>query len=257
MFPLGFGIGLIFGSFANVCIVRIPQKKNIAWPGSACPACQAPIKWYDNIPVLSWILLRGRCRKCQVKISFQYPAVELLTAVLFGWAAWHFGLSFQLLEALILIFGLVCITFIDLKHMIIPDVFTLPGIVLGLGLALIAPDRTFLGAVGGVLVGGGFFYAIAWLYATIRKREGLGGGDIKLMGALGAFLGWQAIPYVVLVSSLVGSVVGLLILVVQRQNMKTEIPYGPYIAAAALSYLLEWPNFLIDLYAIYRTSFGF
>ena len=243
LFPLGFLLGLIFGSFANVCILRIPEKKSIAWPGSACPKCQAPLKWHENIPVFSWLLLRGRCRKCQEKISYQYPSVEILTAFLFGWAAQHFGLTFQLLEALILIFGLVCITFIDLKHMIIPDVFSLPGIVLGLALALISPDRTFLGAVAGVLVGGGFFYAIAWIYATFRKREGLGGGDIKLMAALGAFLGWQSIPYIVLVSSLVGSLVGLSLLLFQRKNLKTEIPYGPYIAVAALSYLLEWPPF--------------
>lgn len=255
--PFLFVMGLILGSFANVCIVRVPEKKSIVWPGSACPKCQKPIRWYDNVPVLSWIFLRAKCRQCGQPISVQYPLVELIMGVLFAAAAYQFGYSFKLLEACILIFGLVTLTAIDLKHLLLPDVFTLPGIVLGLLLSLAAPDRTFLDALFGVLLGGGFFYAIAYLYAVLRKREGLGGGDIKLMAALGAFLGWQSIPYIILVSSLVGSVLGILILLIRRKGLETEIPYGPYIAVAALSYLFQSPPILAELYSMYREVFGF
>lgn len=255
--PFCFVAGLVFGSFANVCILRVPERKSIVWPGSTCPKCQKPIKWYDNIPVLSWLFLRAKCRQCKQPISMQYPLVELVMGLFFALAAHKFGYSFKLLESCILIFGLVCLTAIDLKHLLLPDVFTLPGIALGLLLALASPDRSFLDALFGVLLGGGFFYAIAYIYAVLRKREGLGGGDIKLMGTLGAFLGWQCIPYIILVSSLVGSVLGVLILTVRRKGMSTEIPYGPYIAVAALSFLFEWPAFLANLYSMYRTFFGF
>lgn len=234
---LFFVLGAIFGSFANVIIYRLPEGLSIVKPGSHCYSCKAPVRWYDNIPIFSWFILRGRCRKCQAKFSIRYPIVELLTAVLFALCYHYAGYSWSLIEYLIFIFGLVVCTFIDLDHMILPDEFTLSGIVIGLVGAALNPQRDFLEALLGMLMGGGFLWGMAYAYYLLTKQEGMGGGDIKLLAWIGAMLGWKAIPFVIMTSAITGSVIGLLASRNQKTGLKTVIPFGPYLALGAVIYL--------------------
>ena len=222
-----FLLGLIFGSFANVVILRLPAGLSVVRPRSRCPKCQRAIAWYDNVPVVSWLILGGRCRHCRTRISPRYPLVEALTGVCFAAVFARHGLSWSTLEYLIFAWSLIVCSFIDLDHMILPDVFTLSGIVLGLIGAALNPDRDFLPALGGVIFGGGFLYLIAWAYLAWRKEEGMGGGDIKLLAWIGAVLGWSAVPFVVLASSVLGSVVGLTLAIRSRAGLRSEIPFGP------------------------------
>lgn len=233
-----FIFGLLWGSFANVVILRLPLGESVVRPRSRCPKCHKPIAWFDNVPVFSWLILRARCRHCQVKISWRYPLVELLTGVVFAAIVYRYDISWSTLEYLIFAWGLIVVSFIDFDHMILPDVFTLSGIVLGLAGAAINPEREFLSSLWGVLMGGGFLWLVAYLYLLVRKEEGMGGGDIKLLAWIGAVLGWTSVPFVVLVSSLLGSVVGLLLAARQKAGLKSVIPFGPYLALAALIYLL-------------------
>ncbi|MBV2167467.1 MAG: prepilin peptidase [Bdellovibrio sp.] len=232
-----FVLGAIFGSFGNVIIYRLPKEESVVKPRSYCYSCKTPIKWYDNIPLLSWFLLRGRCRQCGAKFSFRYPLVELIMAVLFALSYHYAGLSWTLLEYLIFIFGLVVCTFIDIDHMILPDEFTLSGIVIGLVGAALNPQRDFLDALFGVLMGGGFLWGMAYVYYLLTKQEGMGGGDIKLLAWIGALLGWKAIPFVIMSSAIIGSVVGLIVARKQKAGLKTVIPFGPYLALGAVLYL--------------------
>ncbi len=229
--------GLLLGSFANVVIYRVPLKLNIAWPNSYCPHCRHPILWRDNIPVLSWFLLRGKCRHCKQKISIRYPLVELMTGILGGCLYLRYGLSWNFIEVAILVWGLIVVTFIDWDHMLIPDVFTWPGIFIGLVGALLSPERKFLDALGGFAMGFGFLWAVAAIYLLLRKEEGMGGGDIKLMGWIGAVLGWGSIPFVILMSSVIGSGVGIIWAFKSKTGLKSTIPFGPYLALAALFYI--------------------
>lgn len=262
------------GSFGNVVIYRMPLGKSVVRPGSTCGSCHKPIKFRHNIPILGWFLLRGRCANCKAKYSIRYSMVELLTACLFAVAWTKFGWSWTLLEALIFIFSLVVVSFIDLDHMILPDKFTLSGIVIGLLGALANPDRPFSDAAYGVVLGGGFLWAIAYFYFLIRKREGMGGGDIKLLAWIGAVLGWKAIPFVILAASVFGSIVGVATVLwvrsrasakspVESADGTTEsdeepppfaIPFGPFLATAALVYLLvdgsAWTQWYLDLHGL-------
>ncbi len=233
-----FVIGLLLGSFGNVVIHRLPLGENVAMPRSRCPKCRTMIAWYDNIPVLSWLFLLGKCRACKTPISIRYPFVELLTGVLFVAVLFTHGMTWTTLEYLIFTWGLIVVSFIDLDHMILPDVFTLPGIVIGLIGAAINPERSFISALAGVLIGGGFLWLVAYLYLVVRKEEGMGGGDIKLLGWIGAVLGWSSVPFVVLASSVVGSIIGLGLALKQKAGLKSVIPFGPYLAAAAILYML-------------------
>ncbi|UOF02936.1 prepilin peptidase [Bdellovibrio reynosensis] len=232
-----FILGAIFGSFANVIIYRLPKDESVVKPRSYCYSCKTPIKWYDNIPILSWFILKGRCRKCKAKYSFRYPLVELIMASLFALSFYYLGFSWSLPEYLIFIFGLVVCTFIDLDHMILPDEFTLSGIVIGLVGAALNPHREFMDAFWGVLMGGGFLWGMAYIYYLLTKNEGMGGGDIKLLAWIGALLGWKAIPFVIMTSAIVGSVVGLFMARKQNAGLKTVIPFGPYLALGAVIYL--------------------
>ena len=233
-----FVLGLLFGSFGNVVILRVPKKLSVVHPRSRCPKCQTPIAWFDNVPVLSWLFLRGRCRACDAPISWRYPAFELLTGLVFAGLFARYGYSWLTFEYLIFAWTLIVCSGIDLDHMILPDIFTLSGIVIGLVGAALNPDRAFWPAVTGVLIGGGFLYLIAWVYLVWRKEEGMGGGDIKLLAWIGAVLGWPAVPFVVLASSVIGSIVGLSLAFRSKAGLKSEIPFGPYLAGAALLYLL-------------------
>ena len=232
------GLGLLFGSFANVLIYRIPEGKGFVFSRSECRKCHNKVAWYDNIPVLSWIILKGKCRVCKQSISWRYPVVELLMAIVFAGVFITLGWSWFLLESLVFSFGLVVVSFIDFDHMILPDSFTLSGIVIGLVGSLLNPERDFWPALLGVLVGGGILWLIAYLYWALRKEEGMGGGDIKLLAWIGALLGWGAIPFVIMTSSIIGSLVGGAIALGSKKGLKQTIPFGPYLALAALIYLM-------------------
>ncbi len=244
-FPYGLAavLGLCIGSFLNVCIVRLPHDQSVMRPGSQCPRCHRPVRWFDNIPVLSFLLLRGRCRGCHAPISWRYPLVELLSGAMsvltywyfptpLGWAIWF----------VLFIAPLIAITFIDLEHQIIPDALSISGIPLGLlARAVLAPKGMLwievLDGVIGIVVGGGFLLLVSVVYEKLRKQEGLGGGDVKLAAMFGAFLGWQGVIMVLLFSACLGSVVGLVTIAILRKNLQFAIPYGPFLAGAAVFYL--------------------
>lgn len=229
--------GAVLGSFANVVIYRMPKGESVVRPRSRCQKCNHVVAWFDNIPILSWFVLRGKCRYCGEPFSFRYPFVELLMGSLFALAYAYFGFSWSFVEALFFLFPIVICVFIDFDHMILPDEFTLSGIVIGLIGALINPDRTFLDAFWGVLLGGGFLWALAYLYFVFTKNDGMGGGDIKLLAWIGAVLGWEAIPFVILVSAITGSIVGILFAFKSKEGLKTAIPFGPYLALGGVLYM--------------------
>jgi len=244
--------GAVVGSFLNVCIRRIPQEESIVRPGSHCPACKTPIRPYDNVPLLSFILLRGRCRACGEAIGLRYPLVELLTAVAFVALFVRFGITIDFGVAAAFVAALIAISFIDLDHRIIPDVISLPGIVIGFVLALIGLGPSWQDSLGGILIGGGFLWAVAEAYYRATGREGMGGGDIKLLAMVGAFLGWQSVLLVLLISSLTGSVVGGLLMFVRGEDSKLPIPFGPFLAAGAVVALF-WGD---AVFAWYLAGFG-
>lgn len=228
-------IGLALGSFSNVCIYRIPQRKSILLPRSFCPKCGAKIRFYDNIPLLSYIFLKGRCRDCKTKISVQYPLVEFITSALLVLAYLRFGLSWDFAARSILILFMILTFFIDLKHRIIPDVLTFPGIILGFLLSFVVTSPSVLNSLLGILVGGGMFYLSAILGELLFKKESMGGGDIKLAMMLGAFLGWQNIILVLLLSALLGSLIGGVALFLSKDVKQTRtIPFGPFLALGAV-----------------------
>jgi leader peptidase (prepilin peptidase)/N-methyltransferase len=248
---LFFVLGAIFGSFGNVIIYRLPKGESVVLPGSHCQKCGKPVAWYDNIPIISWLVLRGKCRHCSEKFSIRYMIVEIVMGLCFALVFHFVGWKWLLLEYLIFIFGLVVCSFIDLDHYILPDVFTLSGIVIGLVGAALNPERSFYESLGGVLMGGGFLWLTAYLYYLFTKVEGMGGGDIKLIAWIGAVLGWQAVPFVIIISALTGSVVGLVMSRKQKKGLKAVIPYGPFLAAGALLYIFglkELASWYISLF---------
>ena len=241
-------LGLAVGSFLNVCIYRIPKGESIFLPASHCPSCGQKIKCYDNIPVLSFILLKGKCRFCGSKISFQYPLVELLTAGLFLAACHWQGLSLAFASTIVLGCLLIIVFFVDLRHRIVPDVVTLPGIVFGLGFALVSPQVKLLDSFLGLFIGGGVLYLLAILGELVFKKESMGGGDIKLAAMLGAFLGWQKLFLVFFLSAFLGSVVGILAIhLSSRVKEQRTIPFGPFLALASVASLF-WGETLVNAY---------
>ncbi len=251
--------GACVGSFLNVCIHRIPRDESVVRPRSHCPACNRPIPWYLNIPIVSWVLLRGRCRFCAAPIAVRYVLVEALVGLLF-WMVWHqfafFGAQpcwgLLPIEAgtlvpvyWLIIGGLVLGTFVDFEHMIIPDRVTLGGIAAGLFLSAVFPvihgETTLLGGLWasalGLALGWGSLWLIAVLGRLAFKKEAMGFGDVKLLGAIGAFLGWKAVLFTLVMSSMLGSIVGVLMIVTRRKHLQSRIPYGPYIALAALLWM--------------------
>ncbi len=242
-----FIIGSIVGSFLNVCIYRIPAEKSIVSPPSSCPQCGHRIRWFQNIPIISYLFLGGKCASCKVKISLRYPAIEALTGLLFVLVLYFFGFSLATLVYWLFVAMLVVITFIDLDHQIIPDVISLPGIAVGFVCSFLIPWLSWLDSLLGIIAGGGVLLSIAWLYALLAKRDGMGGGDIKLLGMLGAFLGWKAVFPIIFISSLVGSVVGIPLMLLQKKDSKFAIPFGPFLALAAMVYLF-WGQQLVGWY---------
>ncbi len=236
-----FVFGLTIGSFLNVCIYRLPIKKSIVTPPSACPSCGYRIRFYDNIPVLSYLMLWGRCRKCGTHISLIYPAVELAT----GLISMALLMKYNILNGnfpiffiyLIFISALICIGFIDLEHQIIPDVISIPGIIAGLFFSLVINHIPWLDSLIGILAGGGIFYLVAVLFELIMKKEGMGGGDIKLLAMIGAFLGWKSLYFVILTSCLLGGIIGGFSLIMSKKGIRTKIPFGPFLALGAILYV--------------------
>lgn len=234
---VSFIFGAVVGSFLNVCICRMPKEESVVFPPSHCPCCDYLIRWYDNIPLLSYLLLRGKCRGCGTHISLQYPLVELLNGLLTLALFLKFGPTFSFLALFLFCSALVVITFIDLEHQIIPDEISLPGIVIGFIFSFFLPWQTWLNSLLGILLGGGSLLLVAYSYQWLTGKEGMGGGDIKLLAMMGAFLGWKSVLFVVFASSLIGSVVGITMMLVQKKDSKLAIPFGPYLAFAAVLYI--------------------
>ena len=249
-------LGLIVGSFLNVVILRLPKMMEQSWrqecselldqpppeephltlshPGSQCPGCGTPIKPWQNIPVISWLALRGQCALCGMRISARYPFIELVTGLLSGLSAWQFGFGPEALSALVLIWVLIALTGIDMDTQLLPDSMTLPLLWMGLGVNLFAVWTPISSAVMGAMLGYGSLWSVYWVFKLITGKEGMGYGDFKLLGALGAWFGWQAVPLMILLSSFVGAALGIGILIARRQGRDTPMPFGPYLAGAGL-----------------------
>jgi leader peptidase (prepilin peptidase) / N-methyltransferase len=226
--------GAIIGSFLNVCIYRLPREESVATPGSHCPHCNKPIRFYDNIPLVSYLVLGGKCRYCRASISLQYPLVEGVTALSSLLLFLRFGPSPSYLFYFAFVAALIAITVIDLYHQIIPDVISLPGIAVGLLTSLVVAQITFLNSVLGILFGGGSLFLVATVYHWLFKREGMGGGDVKLLAMIGAFLGWKAVILTIFLSSLVGSVTGIILILIKGKDFKYAIPFGPFLSVGAV-----------------------
>lgn len=241
-----FIFGLCLGSFLNVCICRIPQEKSVIWPPSACPNCHGRIKWYDNIPVLSWFLLQAKCRNCKLPVSVVYPVIELLTGFFFLTIWLIYGFSWFTPIYMLAVFGLLLGTFIDLEHMILPDRVTIGGMILFPILSALFPplqsrllwQNGLVDSLIGLAAGFGALWVVRKLGTAALKKEAMGFGDVKLMGALGALFGWEAVIYIIFFSALIGSVAGVSLIALHRKGIRSEIPYGPYISLAAFSWML-------------------
>jgi len=244
--------GAAVGSFLNVCIWRLPEERSIITPRSFCPACGHPIRFYDNIPLLSYLLLRGQCRDCRARIPWRYPLVEVLAGALALFLFWKYGLSVKFLVAFLFVASLLVITFIDIDHQIIPDIITLPGIPIFFLAAVFVMKLPFYEALWGLLAGGGIFYLIATMYAFLRKQEGMGGGDIKLLAMLGAFLGWKSLIFIILISSLTAAIIGVTLMVLLGKDMKYAVPFGPFLSLAAIAYLFWGDLFMRTLLMIHH-----
>ena len=244
--------GLTVGSFLNVVIVRLPERRSLWHPRSACPGCGAAIAWYDNLPLLSFALLRGRCRACALPISWRYPIVEAVTGAAFVSAYAAFGFTARFVVAAALLAALIAITAIDLRLQIIPNAITLPGIVAGVLANLGTGAVPWLDALIGVLVGGGVFVAIILGYALLFREEGMGLGDAKLGAMLGAFLGWKALLFALFVAVIVGGVLAIVLLATGVCSRKDPIPFGPFLALGGATGLF-WGEKVV---AWYLSGFG-
>ncbi len=247
MIPLVFFVfGLIMGSFLNVCIYRIPRNKSIVYPPSSCPACGSKIKWYDNIPILSYIILKGKCRVCNSKISPVYPIVELLAAFYSLLVYLRFGLTIDTVFYLIFGYMLIVASFIDLFHLIIPDRISLGLTVSGLVFGFINHD--ILHSVFGFVFGFVLLYIIAVLGKAIFKKEAMGGGDIKLLGAIGTFVGVKGVLFTLFVASFLGSAVGIFLIALGEVKLSQRIPFGPYLSVSAAIYLFVGISIIAKIY---------
>ena len=261
-------VGLLIGSFLNVCIVRLPHGRSIVTPPSQCPRCKQPIKFYDNIPVISYLLLRGKCRTCGLPISRRYPLVELMNALVYGWVFHEFGLNGEAIIIMALCSSLIVITFIDLDYQIIPDSITLPGMALGLVVApffmpalagpppfyldrLVPQDwqyvQSLINSVIGLLVGAAPLFILGWIWEKLRHVEAMGGGDVKLMGMFGSFLGWKSALLIIMLGAIAGSVVGVALILLRKHKAENVIPFGPFLAVGALATML-YGNDIISWY---------
>jgi leader peptidase (prepilin peptidase)/N-methyltransferase len=249
-------LGLMVGSFLNVVIHRLPKMMEREWhaqcaelsgepipesaaynllvPRSACPHCQHAIGALENIPVISYLMLRGKCKGCGAHISMRYPVVETLSGLLSAYAAWHFGFGLAAGAALIMVWALIALTFIDFDTQLLPDAITLPLLWLGLLLNINATFTSLTDAVIGAMAGYLVLWSVYWLFKLVTGKEGMGYGDFKLLAAIGAWLGWTMLPLTILLSSLVGAVVGIALIIVAKHGRNIPIPFGPYLAGGGL-----------------------
>ncbi|MDH4230085.1 MAG: prepilin peptidase [Nitrospirota bacterium] len=234
--------GLVVGSFLNVVICRLPLEQSVVSPGSRCPRCQTAIRWYDNVPLLGWLWLGAKCRACKAPISPEYPLVEAANGLLWGALAWRFGWTPALPVYLLLASSLLTLTVIDLHHQILPDRITLPGIVVGLVASATLLPVGFVGALSGAVLGAGLYLAI-----VVLSRGGMGGGDVKLIAMIGAFMGWQAVLLTTVLAATTGSLVGVVLMVAFGKGRKHAVPFGPFLALGALFHLF-WGAQVIDWY---------
>jgi leader peptidase (prepilin peptidase)/N-methyltransferase len=238
--------GGVVGSFLNVCIYRLPIHESVVWPASACPHCRRALSWYENIPILSFLALRGRCRTCANTIGWRYPIIEALTAVMFAAAWWYYGPG--LLFASRVLFGcaLIVLFAIDLEHHLLPNVITVPGIAVGFVFACFTGPGWQASLIG-IIVGGGVLFLIAEAYYRVRREEGLGMGDVKMLAMIGAFLGWKLTLVTLMLASVGGSAIGLLLIAGRRGDMKYALPFGTFLALGAAGAAAIGPA-LIDWY---------
>jgi leader peptidase (prepilin peptidase)/N-methyltransferase len=224
--------GAVIGSFLNVCIYRLPLQTSVVFPASACPHCRRELSWYENIPIVSWLVLLGRCRSCRAPIGVRYPIVEAITAVMFAAAWWYYGPTPLLASRLILGCALIVLFAIDLEHQLLPNAITLPGIVVGF-LFSVFTEPGWLASVIGILVGGGVLLAVYYAWLWIRGVEALGMGDPKMLAMVGAFVGWKMALVTLMVGSFIGSLVGLGLILSGRGTMASKVPFGCFLALGA------------------------
>jgi leader peptidase (prepilin peptidase)/N-methyltransferase len=238
-FPLAMGVlGLMVGSFLNVCILRWPKDESVVRPPSRCPGCDQPIAWYDNIPILSWLLLRGRCRRCGTRISIQYPLVELAMALIWAFLAWHHGLSLAAFAGAVFFAILVGIALTDAREYLIPDEFSLGGLVLGILFSLPGGFATIASALAGAATGFLVLWAVGTLGTRMFKEEAMGGGDIKMMAMVGAFVGWQGVLLTIFLGALLGTLVFVPLSFFRRKRL---VPFGVFLSAGAAVTWLAGP----------------
>jgi leader peptidase (prepilin peptidase) / N-methyltransferase len=226
-------LGLAVGSFLNVCIHRLPRGQSLNSPPSRCPHCDYRLRWFDNIPVVSYAILGGRCRKCHARISIRYPIVELVTMGVFVLHGAVFGWSALLVPRLVFACAMIVLFAIDLEHQLLPNIITLPGIVVGIIASSVLPPG-IIDALIGMLVGGGVLWLIGEAYFRFSGQEGMGGGDVKMLAMIGAFLGWKLVLVTLVLSSVLGSMIGLIVIALRKGGMKYALPYGTFLALGAL-----------------------
>lgn len=239
-----FLFGLCVGSFLNVCIYRLPASRSIVRPRSMCLKCGYQLSAADNIPIISYAALGGKCRNCGVRISPRYPLVEMLSGLLAVAALYEFGLTPEALIYYLFIASLIVVAFIDLDHRIIPDLITLPGIPFFFLAALFLPEVGIRDSITGLFAGGGILFLVAWTYQRLTGKEGMGGGDIKLLAMMGTLMGWKGVIFTIFVSSAAGTLVGIPLMLLSRSNMKLAVPYGPFLAAGGVVYLFFGPELI-------------
>mgnify|MGYP001546290787 CR=1 FL=1 len=250
-----FIFGAVVGSFLNVVILRLPREDaSIVFPASHCPICRTPLHWYENIPVFSYLFLRGKCGHCNTRISLQYPTVEFLTGFMAAANLAAFGLSVAAVVFFIFSAALITIIWIDIHHQIIPDIISKPGIIVGFCFSFFSPLTIWQDSLIGIVAGWGIFFSISLAYRLIRDQEGLGGGDAKLLAMLGAFLGWQSLLFIIFASSVTGSIAGLIAMPIQKKGGATRIPFAPFLALSGFLYLFFHAQ-IHHLFSLYLNSF--
>jgi len=233
--------GAVIGSFLNVCIYRLPRGMSIVWPASACPHCGRSLAWFENVPLLSYAVLRGRCRTCSGSIAMRYPMVEALTAAMFALGWWYYGPGTLLAARLLFGCALIVLFAIDLEHQLLPNAITLPGIIVGFLFSLVVAPG-WMASLIGIVVGGGVLYLIAEGYYRLRHEEGLGMGDVKMLAMIGAFLGWKLTLVALMFASVSGSIIGIGLIAARRGSMNYALPFGTFLAiGAAVSATLGQP----------------
>lgn len=238
--------GLCTGSFLNVCAYRLPLGGSIVYPASRCTSCGRTLSWFDNVPVLSWVVLGGRCRTCRAPVSWMYPSVEIITSLVFVLTYLTYGLTLLSLVRVVFACALIVLFITDLQHKILPNTITLPGIAVGFVCSFFLPPG-WVSSLIGLIVGGGFLYAIAEAYYRLRGQEGLGMGDVKLLAMIGAFLGWKLVLLTLVFASLTGSLAGGLVIASGRGSMKYALPFGTFLAVGAL-FAATWGEPIADWY---------